>query len=88
MSGYAAVSLPQAIAAAGQCDQPAFLVLGATMAHEIGHLLLGPKAHSRRGIMSARIRCEELRQASRGELRFEPAEAQRLQAEVARRRSQ
>jgi hypothetical protein len=84
---YAAVSYPQVLAAADQCDQPPFLVLGATIAHEIGHLLLGPKAHSPRGIMSARIGCDELRLASRGELRFERSEAQRLRSEVARRQS-
>jgi hypothetical protein len=85
---YAAVSYPQILAAAGQCDRPPSLVLGAAMAHEIGHLLLGPKAHSPRGIMSARIGCGELRLASRGELRFDPAEAGRMRSELSRRRSQ
>jgi hypothetical protein len=85
--GYAALSYPQVRAAAAQCDRPPFLVLGATMAHEIGHLLLGSQAHSPRGVMSARIGCPELRLASRGELRFDPDEARRMRAEVARRQS-
>jgi hypothetical protein len=85
VGGYAAVSYTRASANARQCDQTTHVVLGATMAHEIGHLLLGPKAHSRRGIMSERLGCGELRLASRGELWFGQEDGQRIRAEVARR---
>jgi len=44
-------------------------VLGHGIAHEIGHLLLGP-ARSPRGLMSAHWTTEELRLASRNQLNF------------------
>ncbi len=83
--GYGAVSYPQVVAVAGQCDQAAPIVLGAAIAHEVGHLLLGPKAHTG-GVMSPRLGCQELRRASRGELWFAADEARRIRADVALRR--
>ena len=82
-AGYASVSWPQVVAAAADCDQPAVVVLGAAIAHEIGHLLLG-KAHSS-GIMSPRLGCPELRRAGRGELRFLPDEARRIRYNLNRK---
>ena len=84
-AGYAAVSYPRVVAVAGECDQDVPIVLGTSIVHEIGHLLLGPKAHSS-GVMSARLGCQELRRASRGDLWFAPDQARRMRAEVARRR--
>ncbi len=84
VGGHGVVSYPQAVAAAGECGQEAHVALGAAMAHEAGHVLLGG-AHSRLGVMKARLGCEELRRAARGELGFEKAEAQRLRVEVRRR---
>lgn len=81
---HGVVSYPQAVAAAGECGQEAYVALGAAMAHEVGHVLLGG-GHSLRGVMRARLGCEELRRAARGELGFEKAEAQRLRVEVRRR---
>jgi hypothetical protein len=83
--GYAAVSYPQVVAVAGHCDQGVAIVLGAAIAHEVGHLLLGPKAHSG-GVMSPRLSCQELRRASRGELWFGPDEARRMRAGMALKR--
>ena len=80
--GYAAVSYPQVVAVAGHCDQAAPIVLGAAIAHEVGHLLLGPKTHSG-GVMSPRLGCQELRRASRSDLWFAPDEAKRMRAGVA-----
>jgi len=85
IAGYAAVSYPRVVAVAGECDQDAPVVLGTSIAHEIGHLLLGPKSHSS-GVMSPRLGCRELRQASRGELWFAPDTARKIRAEVVRRR--
>ena len=50
------------------------------VAHEIGHILLGSKAHTRGGIMSSRFERAEMRMAASGELRFSPEQAQRMRA--------
>jgi hypothetical protein len=39
----------------------ASMLLGRAMAHEVGHLLLGTNAHSRRGLMRARWSADDLR---------------------------
>jgi hypothetical protein len=85
-TGYAAVSYPRVVAAAGQCEQDHSVVLGAAMAHEIGHLLLGAKSHAAGTVMSPRLGCPELRRAARSELWFSPGEAGRMRTEVLRRR--
>ena len=74
--GYAGVFYRKVIetARSEECDPG--LMLGATMAHEIGHLLLGSNAHSDRGVMRARVKREDVMQASRGELRFTTADAE------------
>jgi hypothetical protein len=50
-------------------------ILGHVIAHEVGHLLLGANSHSAVGVMRAHWDREELEQASRGSLRFTPAQA-------------
>ena len=55
-------------------------VLGATVALEIGHILLGSKAHTRSGIMCSRFQRTHIGMAARGELRFAPEQARRMQA--------
>ena len=54
----------------GMCLWSAVGLLGAAMAHEIGHLLFGP-AHAHSGIMSPRLGPREMRLAARGALLFE-----------------
>ena len=54
-------------------------ILGHTMAHEIGHLLLGTNAHSRIGIMRPNWRGQELREIGMGTLLFTPEEARSMQ---------
>lgn len=49
---------------------PIASVLGHVMAHEIGHLLLGPNSHSNSGIMRGFWNAEELEAADRGRLLF------------------
>ena len=56
--------------------------LGHLAAHEIGHLLLGPKSHSSNGIMERRWRSEDLQKIARGLMRFEPEEAGRMRANI------
>jgi hypothetical protein len=57
-------------------------ILGGVIAHEVGHLLLGPRAHSAAGIMRAHWSTRELTLASRSHLAFVPQQAERLRAEL------
>jgi hypothetical protein len=83
--GYAGVSYSKVEAAAKSLDVESSYILGATLAHEIGHLLLGPRCHFRTGVMSPRFGREQLGMAARGELLFTPSQAGRIRKEVARR---
>jgi hypothetical protein len=82
---YAGVSYPavKRTAAALQTDES--IVLGAVIAHELGHILLRSKSHSANGIMVMRFGPHEIRAARRGELLFLQPEARRIRAEAARR---
>jgi hypothetical protein len=86
--GYAGVSYPRVEATAKALDAEAADMLGATMAHEIGHLLLGAASHSASGVMCPRFQREQMRKAARGELLFTPEQAARIRAELARRMAQ
>ena len=82
---YAGVFFPMVQEAARNLDGDEALLLGATMAHEIGHLLLGSKAHARSGIMCPHFGHEHIRLAARGELRFTAEQAGSMRVEVMRR---
>lgn len=56
------------------------LILGAVMAHELGHLVLGCNSHAASGLMKAHWDSEELKKMSMGQLRFEPGQALKVQA--------
>jgi len=60
-------------------------ILGHAIAHEIGHLLLGPNAHSRTGIMRGNWDRRYLQEASQGQLLFTRDQAGRIRAEVSNR---
>jgi len=60
-------------------------ILGHAIAHEIGHLLLGPKSHSRTGIMRGNWDRRYLQEASQGQLLFTRDQAGRIRAEVSNR---
>jgi hypothetical protein len=81
-SGYAAVSWPTVQRGAQQMEVDPAVLLGAAIAHELGHLLFGP-AHAHSGIMSPRLGRKEMELAARGELRFEAVK--KLQAVVTAR---
>jgi hypothetical protein len=68
--GYAAVSWPAVSRGAVQMEVDPAVLLGAVIAHELGHLLFGA-SHTHSGVMSPRLGPPEMRLASRGELRFE-----------------
>lgn len=57
-------------------------VLAATMAHEVGHLLLPTPRHAERGLMRACWDDEEFLRAARGVLRFSPDEAALIRSRV------
>jgi hypothetical protein len=60
-------------------------VLGHTIAHEIGHLLLGSKAHSPDGLMRAKWGPKDLHRAGRGDLLFGAEETTIIRAQVVAR---
>jgi hypothetical protein len=63
-------------------DSTRVAVLGHIMAHEIGHLLLGPGSHSSEGIMQFPWTKKEVGLADKGWLRFTQHQAERIRAEV------
>ena len=63
-------------------------ILGAVIAHELGHLLLGANSHSKIGLMRAHWSREVLLAADLGELGFSDAERDRIRNSIlARSRS-
>lgn len=61
------------------------VVLGHTIAHEIGHLLLGTNSHTNTGVMRRTWRDREVRLAITGLLGFTEAHAEEMRARVALR---
>jgi hypothetical protein len=66
---------------------PSGVLLGAMIAHEIGHLLLGVNSHSRQGLMSSPWDAKRLKSVDRGQLGFTREQASTLKAEALRRAS-
>lgn len=62
-------------------------ILGHALAHEVGHLLLGPNSHSPTGIMRATWDVSELQAMSHRCLVFTPEQGQRMRAAVLTRMS-
>ena len=60
-------------------------ILGAAIAHEIGHVLLGPAKHSTNGLMKARWSGEDLQRATQGQLMFTPVECAGIRQGAIRR---
>jgi hypothetical protein len=65
-----------------------YLLLGHTMAHEIGHLLLGSNSHARRGIMKPTWGEREIQLAKTGVLLFTDVQAEQMQRQIAERLQQ
>jgi hypothetical protein len=53
-------------------------MLGAVLAHELGHELLGGSSHSPWGVMKSILRTSDFEVADKGRLRFSSAEEERL----------
>ena len=66
-------------------DVNAALLLGAIMAHEIGHLLLGPNSHSPKGIMKPDLDHDDIRGTTLSTLKFDKRQSETLRNQVARR---
>jgi len=62
---------------AGVWRAPEYVVLGRTMAHELGHLVLGANSHSNTGLMRPHFDRRDLSLAS-GQFLFDPQQAKRL----------
>jgi len=79
--GLAGAYYPAAVQLArrdrNDCDT--YQILGAAIAHEVGHLLLGPNAHSSLGVMQAVWNPAQVKQITTGALNFTPDQSQRLQ---------
>jgi hypothetical protein len=66
-------------------DHGQTIILGHMMAHEVGHMLLGPNSHGEKGVMSFPWNPGTLRLAERGLLEFTMAERKRIRAELEQR---
>jgi len=62
-------------------------LLGAAIAHEVGHLLLAGNAHTVTGIMSARWGPKEKKDALMGVLTFSRRQSEQIRADVSQRMS-
>ena len=70
-SSYAFVVYARTQKFAGVWGVPEHVVLGRTIAHELGHLLLGENGHSRSGLMQPRFGPRQLALES-GQFLFDP----------------
>jgi hypothetical protein len=84
-SSYVGVPCPAVRVSAASMEIDDATLLGAVMAHELGHILLNTRDHSTNGIMVRRLRRREMAAAVRGELQFLRSEARRIRAEAVRR---
>jgi Zn-dependent protease with chaperone function len=84
-ASYAGVSCPAVRASAASLEAEPSTVMGAVIAHELGHILLGTRDHATSGVMVTHLGAREIHEAQRGELQFLRSEARRIRAEVLRR---
>jgi hypothetical protein len=67
---------------AGEGDAAEYQLLGDALAHEIGHLLLGPNSHTPTGIMPGKWNEQDLQTIARAYLVFTPAQSKRIRDEL------
>ena len=79
---YAGIFYRSVTDAATALETDLYLMLGCVLAHEIGHMLLGPHSHSPAGIMRAQLTREDLLLAGQRTLHFTPAQSARVLAVV------
>ncbi|MFB3778459.1 MAG: hypothetical protein ACE141_12650 [Bryobacteraceae bacterium] len=73
--------------AAAQTESNFTTVLGLAMAHEVGHVLLGPNGHAPGNVMTPRFGKTAFQQGERGALLFLPDQAERMREQVRNRLS-
>lgn len=81
----AGVYLDRTIGEARSIGLSPHVMLGHTIAHEIGHLLLGTGSHASRGIMRPTWRQREVRMAQTGIFGFTDRQAEEIQEQAAGR---
>jgi hypothetical protein len=84
-ASYGGVFWPAVEQAAASLNADEASLLGAAIAHELGHILLRSPGHAWTGVMRPRFQNAEARMAASGELRFTREQAERIQAELIRR---
>jgi hypothetical protein len=72
---------------ATKSNDGAYQILGAAIAHEVGHLILGANSHTPLGVMNPHWDMTQIRLVRIGELNFNRDQARLLQNEVRRRTS-
>ncbi len=85
LGAHAYVFYPSIETTARSWGVPEYLVLGRTMAHELGHLLLGDNSHSAAGLMMRRFGWRALKNDS-GQALFDSKQAARLRQLLQTRR--
>jgi len=63
------------------------VVLGITIAHELGHALLGPNSHSKDGIMCPRLLGIDFKKAQSKTLAFTPEQAEQMRLTIHRKKN-
>jgi len=86
VGSYSDVFYPSVEKLRSACDANLSRVLGHVMAHEIGHLLLGPRSHSALGIMQPQWQGEALRRIGMGTLLFTAEQARSMQESLLAKR--
>ena len=64
------------------------VILGCVIAHEIGHLLLGPNSHSASGVMQPQWERKQVQQAMMGRMMFAPEQARVIRSQMQSRTQQ
>jgi len=80
-TAYVFVGSLKGIADSGVVSWP--VLLGHVIAHEMGHVLLGPESHSSDGVMRPHLGPEDWRRASEGQLSFNSRQRERIRTFVA-----
>jgi hypothetical protein len=66
-------------------DAAEYRLLGHALAHEIGHLLLGPNSHSATGVMRGQWNHDDLKTMARAYLFFTDQQSQQIRKEASAR---
>ncbi len=84
-SGSSGIYYPAAVELARRGLAPIGAILGAAIAHEVGHLLLGANAHFYYGVMFAHWGRPEFERIAASELNFAPEQARLLREKIEER---